>query len=122
VQVDPIKPKLKPPIIMKLNCHVLLSTSAFKFNLRRYTTGEESEGARDGDAVAPQPAWGGMTPGDARAATLRYRRDVVAAMPAGAYTRPLFSSTEADLVTPPRVPLSNTLGGFHAPNVSIKMC
>jgi hypothetical protein len=39
VQVDPIKPKLKPPGTkrLKLNCDVLLSTSAFKFNLRRYT-------------------------------------------------------------------------------------
>ena len=38
VQVDPIKPKLKPPGTkrLKLNCDVLLSTSAFKFNLRRY--------------------------------------------------------------------------------------
>jgi hypothetical protein len=26
------------------------------------------------------------------------------------------------LVTPPRVPLSNRLGGNHAPNISNKMC
>jgi len=40
VQVDPMKPKLKPPgtNCLKLNCDVLLSTSAFKFNLRRYTS------------------------------------------------------------------------------------
>jgi hypothetical protein len=39
VQVDPIKYKLKPPGIkrLKLDCDVLLSTSAFKFNLRRYS-------------------------------------------------------------------------------------
>jgi hypothetical protein len=39
VQVDPIKPKLKMPRSkrLKLNCDVLLSTSAFKFNLRRFT-------------------------------------------------------------------------------------
>jgi len=41
VQVDPIKPRLRPPgtkhLILK--CDVLLSTSAFKFNLRRYTMG-----------------------------------------------------------------------------------
>ena len=39
MQVDPIKPKLKPPGTkrLKLNCDVLLSTSAFKFNLRRYS-------------------------------------------------------------------------------------
>ena len=38
VQVYPIKPKLKPPGTerLKLNCAILLSTSAFKFNLRRY--------------------------------------------------------------------------------------
>jgi len=41
---------------------------------------------------------------------------------ARAYTRPLLSSTEAVLVTPPRVPLSNGLGGNHAPDVSNKMC
>jgi len=37
--VDPIKPKLEPPGTkrLKLNCDVLLSTSAFKSNLRRYT-------------------------------------------------------------------------------------
>jgi ABC-type oligopeptide transport system ATPase subunit len=40
VQVDPIKLKLKPPGTkrLKLNCDVLLSTSAFEFNLRRYTS------------------------------------------------------------------------------------
>jgi len=39
VQVDPIKPKLKPPGAkrLKLDCDLLLSTSAFKFNVRRYT-------------------------------------------------------------------------------------
>jgi hypothetical protein len=39
VQVDPIKPTLKPAGTkrLKLECDVLLSTSAFKFDLRRYT-------------------------------------------------------------------------------------
>ena len=39
MQVDPLKPKLKPPGSkrLKLKCDTLLSTSAFKFNLRRYT-------------------------------------------------------------------------------------
>ena len=38
VQVDPIKPKLKPPGThrLKLKCDTLLSNYAFKFNLRRY--------------------------------------------------------------------------------------
>jgi len=39
VQVDPIKPKLKPPGTkrLKLKYDELLSTFAFKFNLRRYS-------------------------------------------------------------------------------------
>jgi len=38
VQVDPIKPKLKPPGTkhLKLKCDELLSSFAFRFNLRRY--------------------------------------------------------------------------------------
>ena len=38
MQVDPIKPELKPPGTerLKLNYDVLLLTSAFKINLRRY--------------------------------------------------------------------------------------
>jgi len=53
---------------------------------------------------------------------LGFAPDVAEAAAAGAYTRPLFSSTKAVLVTPPRVPLSNRLGENHAPNVSHKMC
>jgi hypothetical protein len=43
VQVDPIKPKLKPPGTKRLNVKydILLSSSAFKFNLRRYKEGAE---------------------------------------------------------------------------------
>jgi hypothetical protein len=39
VQVDPIKPTLEPTGTkrLKLKCDVLLSTAAFKFDLRRYT-------------------------------------------------------------------------------------
>jgi hypothetical protein len=39
VQVDPIKPELKPPGTKRLilNIDILLSTSAFKIDLRRYT-------------------------------------------------------------------------------------
>ena len=39
MRVDPIKPKLKPPGTKRLilKCDTLLSTSAFKFHLRRYT-------------------------------------------------------------------------------------
>ena len=43
MQVDPIKPKLKPPGTkrLKLQCEKLLSTSAFKFNLRCYSGVDE---------------------------------------------------------------------------------
>ena len=39
MHIDPTKPKLKPPGTkrLKLKRDILLSTSAFKFNLRRYT-------------------------------------------------------------------------------------
>jgi len=39
VQVDPIKPKLKPPGAkrLKLECDEPLSKLGFKFNLRRYS-------------------------------------------------------------------------------------
>jgi len=39
VQVDPIKPKLQPPVAkrLKLNCDILPSASAFIHNLRGYT-------------------------------------------------------------------------------------
>jgi len=38
VQVDPMKPQFKLPGTKRLkpNCDILLSTSDFKFNLRRY--------------------------------------------------------------------------------------
>jgi hypothetical protein len=41
MQVEPMKPKLKPPGTqrLKLRSDILLSTSAFKFNLRRYIKG-----------------------------------------------------------------------------------
>ena len=49
MQVDPIKPKSKPPGTkrLKLKCDILLSTSAFKFNLRRYNLENEMEKALD---------------------------------------------------------------------------
>ena len=72
MQVDPSKPKLKPPgsTRLKLNCDILLSTSPFKINLRRYTAEEpeaepeveaeavveaEAEAAED-ESLAPTPA------------------------------------------------------------------
>ena len=63
MQVEPIQPKLKPPGTKRVNLKLddLLSTSAFRLNLRRY--GEV----------------------DALETLLNYQ--------AGAYTRPLLSST-----------------------------
>ena len=45
--VDPIKPTLKPTgnKRLKLQCDILLSTSAFRFNLRRYNEADEKEQA-----------------------------------------------------------------------------
>ena len=39
VQIDPIKPTLKPPETkrLKLNCDARLTKTGFKFNLRRYS-------------------------------------------------------------------------------------
>ena len=73
VQIDPIKPKLKPPGTKRFNpnCDVLLSTSAFKFNLRRCITELESEADFPYD--------------------MEEFRGVL--VKAGAYTRPLFGST-----------------------------
>jgi len=41
-----MKPKLKPPGTkrLKLNCDILYSNSAFKFNLRRYSPGSSASG------------------------------------------------------------------------------
>jgi len=59
VQVDPSKPKLKPPgsTRLKLNCDILLSTSPFKINLRRYTAEEpEAEPEVEAEAVVEAEA------------------------------------------------------------------
>ena len=46
MQVDPITPTLKAPGTkrLKLKCDILLSTSAFTFNLRRYVTALQTFG------------------------------------------------------------------------------
>ena len=66
MQVDPIKPKLKPPRTkrLKLKYDVLLSNYAFKFHLRRY------------NQVMPN-----------------FRIRTMPVLGAGIHTRPLFSST-----------------------------
>jgi len=53
VQVDPMKPMVKPPGTerLKLKCDILLSTSAFKSNLRRYRAGS-------GESTSPRTTSG----------------------------------------------------------------
>jgi len=79
VRVDPIKPMFKAPGTegSKLKYDELLSKFAFKFNLRRYTS------VPVGVALVVPPA-----PAPAPAAVA-----AAAAVAAGAYTRPLCSST-----------------------------
>jgi len=84
-----MKPKLKPPGTrrLKLKCDVLLSTSAFKFNLRRYTKADVCDssssflqgGASKGAGEYPFDDTG--------------RGEGEVSSEAGAYTRSLFSST-----------------------------
>jgi hypothetical protein len=54
VQVDPIKPVLKPPglMLLKLRCDGPLSKVAFNFNLRRYSVGAACYA---GDLSPPPP-------------------------------------------------------------------
>jgi len=94
VQVEPIKPTLKAPgpQRLKLNCDVLLSTSAFKLNLRRYikVIKDEIDKLRAaggvtalGESVGAGGGGGGGTADDI------FNR----ALEAEAYTRSLLSST-----------------------------
>ena len=59
VQVDTIKPTLKPPGTkhLELKCDILLSSFAFKFHLRRYTWARR--GTRSFRASTSTPRWGG---------------------------------------------------------------
>ena len=82
MHVDPMKPLLKAPVTkrLKLKCDELLSSFAFKFNLRRYIE-------IDADKRT-------MNVLDIAGAEWEARK-------AGAYTRPTFSSTKASLVSEP---------------------
>jgi len=112
-----MKPTLKAPGSerLKLEHEKLLSHFAFKFNLRRYNTE-----ARDAPPVAPNA--NASAAGKKGGKASKKSAPLVEWKWAGNCTRPLFSSTSAVLVTPPRVPLSNRPGENHAPNVSNKMC
>jgi len=75
-----MKPKLKPPGAkrLKLKCDVLLSTSAFKCNLRRYNVVGVNHAATGNAHYS-------------NVAVFAPSRNL--GLVAGAYTRPLFSST-----------------------------
>ena len=70
VQFDPMKPKLKPPGTKrsKLNCDVLLSTSAFKLKLRRYIKETDPEAAAAAAAAAEAAAAAAAAAGEGAAA------------------------------------------------------
>jgi len=63
VQVDPMKPKLKPPGAerFKLKHDICFSTSAFKFNLRRYNVGWAAPPRPSTPRVRPR-SWRPCTP------------------------------------------------------------
>jgi hypothetical protein len=77
-----MKPKLKPPGTKHLNlkCDILLSTFAFKFKLRYYTVGLEAPGSTESAYVF---RWTPKVAG----------KLITTVSVAGAYTRPLLSST-----------------------------
>ena len=58
VQVEPMKPVLKAPGTkrLKLKYNKLLSSLAFKFNLRRYSTASPCAGPTTGRTNAPSPS------------------------------------------------------------------
>ena len=91
VQVDPIKPKLKASTSkrLKLRCDSLLSIFAFKFSLRRYSEEHNLAEGCQPPLVPVPPVRVYQYPGldDTNF------KDAIEACLAGAYTRPLFSST-----------------------------
>ena len=71
VQVDPMKPKLKPPGTKRLKpkCDILLSTSAFNLNSRRYNKGgveADPQGVQGGACAEDSPTEPVLTVGPAR--------------------------------------------------------
>jgi len=94
-----MKPKLKPPGTkrLKLNCDTQLSTSAFKFNLRRYTTGVDyckryytlKKGILKKTQGLEEFTWADRN----AAIDIGTAAESYTWTEAGAYTRPLFSSS-----------------------------
>ena len=109
MQVDPVKPKLKPPGTkpLKLKYEKLLSNFAVKFNLSRYSEATSREAVWE----ARFKVWEAKAEASAAKAVLAEKQLAVhvakqlaaeaereatsreAAWEARAYTRPLFSST-----------------------------
>ena len=96
VQVDPIKPTLKASGTKRLKLtHVkLLSSFAFKFNLRRYTTAP----APPGGTLAPRPPRPGSAASSSGSSIGRSSRPSSAASSAGhAHSRPSSASAGPSL-------------------------
>jgi len=68
VQVDPIKPNLKPTEtkLLKRKCDILVTSSAFKFSLRRYNEVDPAKWSQKVEAAAaaapPTPTMTPLTP------------------------------------------------------------
>ena len=82
VQADPIKPTSKAPVTKRLKpeCDEVLSSLAFKLNLRRYIVEDAAGGAVISLVGADFPS--GVL-----------QSVIITTPPAGAYTRPLLCST-----------------------------
>ena len=90
MQVEPIKPTLKAPGIklLKLKCDRPLSKFALKFNLRCYSTASNAAHLLL-ELLGQHPAMRRVVAREVE--SFCFRRGV--GLKAGAYTRPLFSST-----------------------------
>ena len=97
VQVDPIKPTLKPTGTkrLKLKCDILLSNYALKVNLRRYTMAEKARlQMMGGDWDAALETAQRIQGSDSQnIEALRLIIFYLLSCEAGAYTRQLFGST-----------------------------
>jgi hypothetical protein len=106
-RVQGAKPVLRS-LVSALETNILrtfLSEIAFCFNLRRYNL--------EHDPAAVKRI---------RVYKIKQREGTVERVQAGAYTRPLFSSTKMFRSHLPVSPCLIDWGGNHAPNVSHKMC
>ena len=92
VQLAPIKPRLKAPGTkrLKLKCDVLLSASAFKFNLRRYNMEESHDITM---CAYPSSEYFFLFKGSVQAVVSEHKAGDGPGSMVGAYTRPLFGLT-----------------------------